>query len=914
MAPVRLVQQAPVDARRVRLGDAPPAAVWQQLLAETGLADALVDAVRELLAREPVALTSFERIERLREGGVTRDGEREPGVLASIFVWFDCAPESDRHQIARETLARLGSGDVTAAGTHLPRDRETIGAALAPLGATNREPTLPVELTDDFFERRRDQRVAICELLGHLSTQCDVRMIGTGRLRRRFAREHDQDVPARVSAGCNTGTTEIAPAAAPTDERVAEVATTLDPDGRAVRVLRQLDDEPGQAAAYHELYSAHPEVSEARVRQLVGAGDDSLAGRGLVATYPVGDQTHLELTKLGSAVLEHLDAEYGRQAVFNPGVSETGKSHRNNRVCCSDLGRGEEDPAGGVAEAADAAAADDRLVDPVLLPAWEHAAIVGSAPQQGFGLVEQPREPVTDPETTPAPGWSFDPAGPRLVVAADYHDCMQYWVTTALGLASYYTLDRVLDPRLGQAEDLAAAGVDRSLLRDARCLGYLPDTVKDWEDYREQLRDARKALYGMLTDYHHLEDGTDQKARMRGELLRAAHGLAGTMVHLLDVVDVEVTREIRLQCDASRHLGANDANGADREALVRTLAIGAAIQSRYGHFAVFRQLFETRAEKQPTIEPTVDAANPIGDFIGNAVLVGPNVTTLAEDLRTALRHPSEYREEAPEFAVQVGVSRTAGEARSSYAQAAQYLGRRKGLLPDRTAVSILTALARTPYAAARALNTLQPEAVGNGERDLGLDEVTYALAQLPADALLRDVSSTPRALLHGALQAARSGPATQSELCERGGCSPRSAREHLPRLVALGLLRETDAGYVLGLPSDVEDDRDALPWYALPSEERPDDHRAASVVAVVQELAEQRLPPDRCTGEDPVGQVLQWPPDLERVVEAWPWLEPWLNIVSALTPSADPDADPGDPADETVLMGPTPSQQPVVTG
>lgn len=924
MAPVRLGQQAPATARRVRLGDGPPSEVWKRLLSETGLTDALVDAVRELLAGEPPALTSYERIERLREAGVTRDGALDPGVMAPLFVGFDRAPESDRYQTARETLAGLGTGEVTPGGVRLPRDAETIGAALAPLDATGREPTLAVELTDAFFDRRRDHRSGIAELLGHLATSCDVRVIGTGRLLQKFERAHAQDVPARVSNECSASQAEPAPASAATEERVIEQATALDPDGRGARVLRQLAATTGQTAAYHELYSEHQEVSKARVRQTVGAGEDSLAGRGLVVTYPVGDQTHVELTKLGSSVLERLDATYGRQAELGTRVSQTGKSHRNNRVCCSDLGRGEDGPAGAAAVAGGAAAADDpspgadadsdSLVDPVLLPHWEHAAIAGSAPDQGFGLVETAREPLTPADQAPAPGWSFDPEAGRLVVAASYHDCMQYWVTTALGLASFYTLDRILDDRLGGAADLAAAGVDRSLLRDARCLGYLPDDVEDWDDYREQLRDARRALYGMLTDYHHLDDGSDQKARMRGELLRAAHGLAGTMVHLLDAVDVTVTREIRLQCDASRHLGDNDANGADRDALVRTLAIGAAIQSRYGHFAAYRQLFETRTEKQPTVEPTVDAADPIGDFIGNAVLVGPGVSTLAEDLRAALRHPSEQRDEAPEFAVQVGVRETAGEDRRSYAQAARYMARQKGLEPTRTGVRMLHALARTPYDATRALNALQPESVGDGVRDLGLDEVTYALSTLPADGLLRDVSSTPRALLHGALQT--DGPVTQTELCELADCSTRSARDHLPRLAALGLLQETADGYVLGLPIDVEDDHDALPWYALPVDERDGDHRTASVVGAVQAIAEDWLPPDRCTGDDPVGQVLQWPPDLEPVVDAWPWLDPWLGIVSALTPPVDAatDVEAEAEAGQTVLMGPAPTQQPVVVG
>ncbi|WP_049971140.1 hypothetical protein [Haladaptatus cibarius] len=121
--------------------------------------------------------------------------------------------------------------------------------------------------------------------------------------------------------------------------------------------------------------------------------------------------------------------------------------------------------------------------------------------------------------------------------------------------------------------------------------------------------------------------------------------------------------------------------------LHKTFAIGLAIQSRYGHHSAYRQLFESREDKQEeALTPSIDANEPYGNLIGNVVFVGAfnsKKAAFANQLRKRLQTPDELRDDAPEFAIEIPV--VTDHDRSAYATAVQRMCRERNLTPTREA-------------------------------------------------------------------------------------------------------------------------------------------------------------------------------------------------------------------------------------
>jgi hypothetical protein len=101
------------------------------------------------------------------------------------------------------------------------------------------------------------------------------------------------------------------------------------------------------------------------------------------------------------------------------------------------------------------------------------------------------------------------------------------------------------------------------------------------------------------------------------QLLRDAHGLAGTAMRLYDMVGIEVTTVYRFpdwvldDADRRRHVA-------------KMLATETAISSRYGVYSANRVLYEPRSEKREQLlgTPDVGHQDPAGDVCGSWVLVG----------------------------------------------------------------------------------------------------------------------------------------------------------------------------------------------------------------------------------------------------------------------------------------------------
>ncbi|WP_169732097.1 HTH domain-containing protein [Halostagnicola larsenii] len=333
-----------------------------------------------------------------------------------------------------------------------------------------------------------------------------------------------------------------------------------------------------------------------------------------------------------------------------------------------------------------------------------------------------------------------------------------------------------------------------------------------------------------------------------------------------------------------------------------SVAISAAIQARYGAFATYRQLFETRKKKRASaLTPEVDAADPFGTLIDSFVIRGLYLHRFEEYLRDARESPVDVHEDAPEISIRILVVDT--DRRTPYSTAVQRMCEAKNLDPTREAVSFLQAFTASPYAVTRALQQLGHEST---PQEMHLDEVRYALATLPANRIFPNAPPTVSKAVHALLATSR--PLTQAELAEQAGISARLVRNHVDHLEALWLIEVTVDGYRLPLPFREERGPagDAhLSWYLTPNHDR-DDYLDATERGVLFEAVIER----EGVSDDDVIRVfdriktLQIMPEARREIEAvGPTATPLLEAVRVLA-AEEPDREFTD----TVIVGVEPEQ------
>jgi hypothetical protein len=447
-------------------------------------------------------------------------------------------------------------------------------------------------------------------------------------------------------------------------------------------------------------------------------------------------------------------------------------------------------------------------------------------------------------------------------------------------------------------------GNDRAILRDSRCLGYLPDRVEDGEDFRDELLKAEDHLCRLTQNLRHGEFDRSEGA-FRSVITREALGLAGTMVHILDMVGVDVVRQVRVPT-YNRHFD------EDREdELLESLATGVAIQSKYGESTAYRQLFETREEKrESSIEPTVDAEDPFGELIGKFTVVGDFRGKL-DGFTNRLRDRLSFSEDdlapdAPEFMIRVPVRSSEEFDRPVFARTVERMASGKNLSPTRDAVSVFRLFTETPHDVAAALCGLDSE---DRERDVRLGEARYALDRVSEARVVPWASRGVQAIVSTLLAA--SEPLSVGELVDRADVSGQTWRNHRDRLVALDLVRETDEGVRLVLPfHGDESERHAgiQPWYTREDSER-DDLREASVGGVVVDLLDELTPPEETLSR--VSTALYGgPPDPGEIAAAWPWLESWLPTLRIVVREEMPEWGETERQEQQgpVVFGKTPGQ------
>lgn len=828
---------AVVADARVELAGQPVAAVHRAVV--DGLGDDLVRAARDALTSRTPA-----KARRWLDENVTALG----GHYADAAMSAGRGEWTGVRGLLRLTPA-LGTGNTPA---DLRTSTDDLTTSYTPLlAAADVTPTVVVRLTPEFREQRAGQRREICAYLAALATGCDVRVVGSSLDLRWLAHAHADDLPS-VREQYDPRREDT-----PTAERVADAADALAPDDSEVAVLEALADEPTGTLGYDTLTRRFSTHSAASVRRWIG----TLRELGLVATYGQRGSKTATLTDAGETFLTD---EIARQQTLQNCV-------RESRQTTHDPVYPEASTGGGTAPTADRDRTADRAAVR-FLPLAEHLPPAETAPDGGIAAVDRPIEAWDDGRE---PRISYDATRSEVVVSAEAHTSLQL----AVSVARAFTDGRLREAALPAADvdDLLADGAPALRLR--RQLGWLSDDVTDGVEWWAELADARENLLDLT---HDLRDADDSSPDLRGEILRLAHGITGTVVHALDRAGVDVVREIRLPTY-------RQFNTAKRAAIAETVAHGVTVQSAYGDYAFYRAVLESREEKRRTASsPRVDAADPYGEFIGGMTIVGPKADDLARRVRDRLAD-ADPADDAPEIAARVPVDTDPG--RPAVVAVVDRLAEAKNLTATRQATAVIDALLQDPYTAADALASLER---ADTRRAIRLDEVRYALAQLPADRLLPSVSApSARAMLAALLRA--EGPLTPGALAERADVSERSVERHTAALTALDVVRETDDGLRVALPGRDERGETVLPAPARETYTTATDALEAVAWAVLD--ADRRR--EATAAADPGDRL--------RALADDPDVGPWAPVATALG-AATIEADPPDVDPPTVTVGPDPQQ------
>lgn len=811
--------------------------VWQALLNLDDIRDALIRNIRALGTDVSVP-ELYDALE-----------EREVPIWLQSWIRDIARGDRDAAWHVVKTALKIGT-DVGSIA-----DLLAVAGLFDASDADAATPTVSIVVGAKFRERRRDQREAILELVAILAEGLDVRLVTTHLTRRWLAETHRADLPG-VSEWCNDSRDGDS-----VETLVEDAFDTLDPDGTTVEILRLIDDDPAQTMAYSELYNQPELPSDSAIRQHIGTlGDLELA-------EPFGPDTgrKIELKRAGSAYLDAVAESIGTQQTLSEAVSEPPKSQE--QAVLSKQGREGGDPS--------------RPYRTAFLDRTNHATAAAIGTASDVVLADDDLSSATT-EADRVRYVSFDEPRGEVVIAVRATGGLQHMVSSAVALASPQLLHQVLTK-----ERVAAVDHPPAILRDARCIGALSEeALSDVETLREEFIEWGEEIEEMTTDLNRGE--YDDRRQFRGDIFRTAHGLAGSIAHLFDVLGLDLTREIRVPRGLMPR---------QRQALVKSIGVAISIQSTYKDFATYRQLFEKRRDRrEAAFTPDVDAADPTGSLIGSFVLRGPDLHRLRPHLGEAISSPRELHEDAPEFEVPVTI---ATPGRQATADIVARVFSWKRLRPTRQAVSALDAIVSSPYMVARAANQLGEESM---TRELRPRDLRYMLSVLSPSNLLADLPATVGKILSVLCQT--EGKLSQTEVAEAAEVSTQSVRNHRDALAGLGLVVVTPGNpvtYRLSLLEDTNSEDGS-------TGESVDIHQASEAVSDV--AASVCSPQEYGDPDGVIYSALRHPPDPWQLLEEQK-LEPWVRVISRLV-DADLPTDIDEPKAAIVKFGPTPAQTPII--
>ena len=844
-----LVQQYPAESSgTVRLDEqSRPGELWQRLLEV--LAPDVALAVRELTGgvADGPAWQAIEAIIDDQLGMVDREAlkgaeSRHGSIVAATLMSLCKDVNSEKHQQALELLGSFGDSEFGPLGIGFNGELEDVRRVVKPLlAAADHTPTLTIRIEESFREiTHADQRRRMVQLLSWLAHGVDVRVVFESSIwMRRFAWSYDPqmdvdeldgnvpDVAAfDVSSQCRTG----GRGPGDVDEHVATALEALDIDGEVVATLERIGEEPGQTASYDTLYAAAPYDDPEQARNNVAYHLRQLRDHELVTDrITTSDGSKVAIRPAGAALIDEIDRSVSENKAGEIRVSRTGKSADNMEFTPAHT---REAPSGWSRNRIPAL----HTIQP--LPRSTYHAAVAATPENGVATVDAA---VSEWDDRAAPHRFMDWDNDRLAVAAEVDNPMQWAVCTARALGDSFVWDNLVTP-----ERLDEHGEFRRLLQEApdvlqnsACLGWIADDdelVEDVAEFGDRMESVLEEICEMTRDLTHGEYREfDSRKAFRTEILTESLGVIGVMTRLLDFAGVDVLRIGRMPRFKT------DFDSEKISALATFVGINSAIASTYGMTTVYRQLFENRSEiLRWSMDVEVDAAEPFGELMGSWCLFGDygeRQAEFAEALRSELS-PREIREDAPEIGVRVAVQ--SSTSRAQYGDLLDTALETKNLSPTPEAVSVLHGLCRSPLAVATGIaRGLQPEAE---PRPIRAAELRRIIATLSPDQVLRDASSTPRKALIAL--AAADDPVLQSELAERARVSARSLRDHLPDLVAAGIVAETESGYRLQLSFEESERadgdlperyRDIYPKWVSDPELSNDVHAAAGALKTARE-------------------------------------------------------------------------------
>ncbi|WMT10363.1 helix-turn-helix domain-containing protein (plasmid) [Natrinema thermotolerans] len=732
-----------------------------------------------------------------------------------------------------------------------------VTASLAAEG--NAGTPITVHFGKEFLEReRRDQR-DICDLLSILATGLEIRIVGSGR-DLWLTGDELQGVLPGVSEWRHRRRGE-----AWFDDVVETAKASLDPDSRHVEILRDLADVPGQIMDRADLEALHDDVSRTRLSQVLTseAVEDSLEQLQLIEVFGKRGDQKVELLETGSEVLSLLDNEHGVQQSLKESVSDTGNSSQQwRRTPRTRGGEGTGQP-----------------YRTAYMGRGEHAGAAAAA-EPGAVTFVKGSLPDADKRERPV---SYDADRDEAIVAPRAATPLQMTVTNALSLADRKLfLDKALP-----AERLATVFDDLDdpmlVLKTARQIGPITsDSLEEPEQLRDDLVEWGEAIESMI---NRLKEGDyEDRNELCSAILTSAKGLEGSIVHLLDAAGVDVVREVRVTPGLSNK---------KLRSLAKSIGISAAISSKYGGYAAYRQLFKVPNSAPPLSGPIADASDPVGELIGSFVIRGPDAHRLRDDLEYFLENPRELLDKPAEFTIEIPVTEPDWDA---YRDVAARLLHRKRLRSTPEAISLFHALVATPHDLADALLRLPRE---EETRELRADDVRYVLRTLTADVLLPECGSAG-VILSALLRSDE--PLSQTELAERADVSTRTVRNYRDLLQGLGLLQITDEGYRLTLSFCTPEERQAEVYPEIVATDE------IMIVEAADAVLENLLPPDRYGDpDDPAGGVLFWPPDPLQLADHEDF-GPWITAAAALDDGGVELIE-----DTVVTMGPTIVQTPITS-
>jgi len=704
-----------------------------------------------------------------------------------------------------------------------------------------RTPVVNVEIECAAFKSlARGQRSDVCRLLCILSKALDVRLIASRDTQAFLRDSHRQELPDVSEWETTRGKRA----------RVDDALARFDPEGTSVDILRTANNEPDRTLSYHELYEIFS-VSNSRVRQCIELLDEY----GLIERFGSPQSKKITLLEAGREVADSVSEQLEEQKTPESGSDRTPNSQRQRRAGGDGKGSpGVRRPEAAVhstgtapdTDSADQAGLNYSTAD--MSVSSRDALVACGYTSESVTIVNDGVEEID----SSAQFVSVDKGRGEVAVSAHATNPLDYTVGIAVALAHPKLIEQALDEQtLATVLDDVPAGV----LRRVRQVGYLTEEVlADASEVQEMLIEWREDIEELTRRLRRYEYGNgefDDRSDLVSQIVRDSHGLAGSVVHLLDEAGIDVIRDIRVP---------GSLNSAKIEALAESITRSVAIQSQYKDFNAYRQLFEPRPEYRARAETVeVDAADPSGNLIGSMVIRGRSAVRLEPVLKRTLAE-LETHEDAPEFCVPVEMR---GVTREHVAVAASRVLERKNLRMTETAVSVLDAIVDSPFHVTKALEQLDrnPE-----PRDIESVDLRQALRRLSADAMLSDLPRSVGKIVSMLIEARE--PISQSELTDRAGITGQTARNHADALKTTGLVQldERASGtkeWRVALSFGHESNQNVFPASCTQSLE--------SVVDVTGECNCTKKPPAGTYSEDFVG------------VNGSCLLSEWEQVCAALT-------------------------------